>query len=137
MSQFPIRIMLVDDHQLARESWSRLLGYDERFSVIEECDNGNDAIEQAGSLVPDVMLVDINMNPVNGFEVTQKVLEQNPAIKIIGISVNNHPSYASHMLGLGARGYLTKGSPFDEITKAILEVHGGERYLCEEIRDLV
>ena len=59
---------------------------------------------------------------INGFEVTQKVLEQNPAIKIIGISVNNHPSYVCHMLELGAKGYLTKGSPFDEISKAILEV---------------
>ena len=137
MSRFPIRIILVDDHQLARESWSRLLGYDERFKVIHECDNGLEAIELANSLQPDVMLVDINMAPINGFEVTQKVLEQNPAIKIIGISVNNHPSYVCHMLELGAKGYLTKGSPFDEISKAILEVHGGERYLCEEIRDLV
>ena len=137
MSKLPIRIILVDDHQLARESWRMLLGYDERFSVIHETGNGQDAIEHANKLEPDIMLVDINMEPVNGFEVTQKVLEKNPEVKIIGISVNNHPSYAHHMLELGAKGFLTKGSSFDEITQAIEEVHKGERYVCKEVRNMV
>jgi DNA-binding NarL/FixJ family response regulator len=125
MSKQPIRIILVDDHQLARESWSMLLGYDDRFAVIHETGNGQDAIDLANRFEPDIMLVDINMEPVNGFEVTQKVLEKNPGVKIIGISVNNHPSYANHMLELGAKGFLTKGSSFDEIIQAIEEVHNG------------
>lgn len=137
MSKHPIRIILVDDHQLARQSWCLLLGHDERFSIVHETGNGQDAIDHASRLEPDVMLVDINMQPVNGFEVTQKVLENNPAVRIIGISVNNHPSYASHMLQLGARGFVTKGSSFDEITQAIEEVYKGEQYICKEIRNLV
>jgi two-component system, NarL family, invasion response regulator UvrY len=136
MNVNPIRIILVDDHPLARESWRMLLNYDARFSVIHECDNGRDAIESAERLVPDLMLVDINMHPVNGFEVAQKVLEKNPAVKIIGISVNNQPSYANRMLEIGARGFVTKGSSFEEITHAIMEVSRGERYICNEIRDL-
>lgn len=131
----PIRIILVDDHKLARESWRMVLGYDTRFSVIHECDNGHDAIRDAERLRPDIMLVDINMSPVNGFEVTQRVLEKDPTMKIIGISVNNHPSYAERMLAIGAHGFVTKGSSFDEITHAILEVHRGEQYICSEIRD--
>jgi two-component system, NarL family, invasion response regulator UvrY len=136
MSDNPIRIILVDDHQLARESWRMLLGFDNRFNVIHECDNGRDAIESAGRLRPDIMLVDINMYPVNGFEVAQKVLENDPSVKIIGISVNNQPSYASKMLELGARGFVTKGSSFEEITHAIMEVSRGERYICNEVRDM-
>jgi two-component system, NarL family, invasion response regulator UvrY len=132
----PIRIILVDDHQLARESWRTLLGFDDRFSVIHECDNGHDAIESANRLTPDIMLVDINMQPVNGFEVAQKVLEKNPGVKIIGISVNNQPYYADRMLEIGASGFVTKGSSMEEITHAILEVSRGERYICNEIKNL-
>lgn len=137
MSKTPIRIILVDDHDLARQSWRMLLDFDSRFSVIHETDNGKDAIEQAHHIPHDVMLVDINMYPVNGFEVTQRVLEANPASKIIGISVNNQPSYADKMMELGARGYVTKGSSFEEITNAIVQVHAGEHYICDEVRSLI
>lgn len=137
MSNPPIRIILVDDHKMARESWSMLLSYDGRFTVIKECANGKDAIEQAATLVPDVMLVDINMSPINGFEVAQRVLQANPAMKIIGISVNNQPSYANRMLEIGAKGFVTKGSPFDEITHAISEVYRGENYICSEIKSMM
>lgn len=136
MNNDPIRIILVDDHKLARESWSLLLDYDPRFSVIKECENGLDAIQEVSRLKPDILLVDINMYPLNGFEVTQKVLEADPSMKIIGISVNNQPSYANKMMEIGARGFVTKGSPFEEITHAIVEVHNGRNYVCNEIRNM-
>lgn len=136
MNNDPIRIILVDDHKLARESWSLLLDYDPRFSVIKECENGPDAIQEVSRLKPDILLVDINMYPLNGFEVTQKVLEADPSMKIIGISVNNQPSYANKMIEIGARGFVTKGSPFEEITHAIVEVHNGRNYVCNEIRNM-
>lgn len=136
MNNDPIRIILVDDHKLARESWSLLLDYDARFSVIKEYDNGHDAIQEVSLLRPDILLVDINMYPLNGFEVTQKVLEADPSMKVIGISVNNQPSYANKMLEIGARGFVTKGSPFEEITHAIVEVHNGRNYVCNEIRNM-
>ncbi len=136
MNNDPIRIILVDDHKLARESWSLLLDYDTRFSVIKECDNGHDAIQEVGLLRPDILLVDINMYPLNGFEVAQKVLEEDPSMKIIGISVNNQPSYANKMLEIGARGFVTKGSSFEEITHAIVEVHNGRNYICNEIKNM-
>ncbi len=136
MNASQIRIILVDDHKLARESWSLLLGYDTRFTVILEVDNGKDAIEQVARLDPDIVLVDINMSPVNGFEVTRKLIESNPAVKIIGISVNNQPSYANRMLEIGARGFITKGSPFEEVTHAIMEVQNGRKYVCTEIKNM-
>ena len=133
MNQEPIRIMLVDDHKIVRKSWKNLLENNPRFQVIADCDNGQTAIEQAEELIPDIMLVDINMSPLNGFTVTERVLETNPAIKIIGLSVNNQPKYAIKMVELGARGYLTKTSSLEEINHGILEVHKGEFYICEEV----
>ncbi|MEO8405160.1 MAG: response regulator transcription factor, partial [Chitinophagaceae bacterium] len=117
-----------------RESLSMLLGYDARFSIIQECDNGHDAIQQGRQLCPDIMLVDINMDPVNGFEVTKNVLETNPTIRIIGISVNNTSQYANRMLSLGASGFVTKGSSLDEFTHAILEVHDGKKYVSKDLK---
>jgi DNA-binding NarL/FixJ family response regulator len=133
--QEQIRIILVDDHQAIRESWKFFLEKDDRFIVIAQCGDGKEAIEQARLLLPDVMLMDINMNFVNGFEATKEITEQLPSIKIIGLSVNNHPGYANKMMGLGAKGFVTKSSPFSELTTAILKVHAGENYICDEIRN--
>ena len=136
MNAAPVRIIIVDDHKLARESWSLLLGYDTRFTVICECDNGEEAILQVRNLSPDIVLVDINMYPTNGFDVTLKLLEDNPSTRVIGISVNNQPSYANRMLEIGAKGFITKGSPFEEVTHAIMEVQNGRTYICNEIKKM-
>lgn len=130
----PIRIVLVDDHNLVRDSWRILLENNPAFSVVSDCNNGNDAIEEAEKHLPDIMLVDINMSPLNGFEVTQQIVQRYPSIKVIGLSVNNQPRYAQRMLELGAKGYLTKTSPLQEITEGILLVQRGEVYVCEEIK---
>jgi two-component system, NarL family, invasion response regulator UvrY len=134
MSTDPIRIILVDDHKLARESLCLLLGYDARFCIEKDCDNGHDAVDHARTLRPDVMLVDVNMEPMNGFEVVRTVLKNDPTIKIIGISVNNHPMYATRMLEMGALGFVTKGSTLDEMTHAIMEVFNGRQYVSSDIR---
>jgi len=133
MSTQLIRIILVDDHKLVRESLVLLLGYDPRFSIIKACDNGQDAIDHARALQPDIMLVDVNMSPVNGFEVVRNVMATHPETKIIGISVNNHPQYVDHMLSIGARGFVTKGSPLEEMTNAIIAVHEGKQYVSGDI----
>jgi len=134
MSKEPIRIILVDDHKLVRKSWKTLLENNPRFLVVADCDNGHSAIKQAEDLLPDIMLVDINMSPLNGFMVTEQVLEKIPGIKIIGLSVNNQAKYANKMVALGARGYLTKTSPLEEINQGIIEVHDGNLYICEEVK---
>jgi DNA-binding NarL/FixJ family response regulator len=130
-----IRIIIVDDHQMIRETWKMVLQREERITVIGESASGSEAITAAADLNPDVILMDINMAPVNGFEATQKILEKNPLIKVIGISINNQPSYARHMLQVGAKGYVTKNSSKEEMVAAILEVYNGGTFLCKEIKD--
>lgn len=135
MQHDKIRIVIVDDHQMIRETWKMILQREERIDVIGECASGAEAIEAAESLMPDVMLMDINMTPINGLEATKQIVAKNPAIKIIGVSINNQPSYARNMMQLGAKGYVTKNSPREEMVAAIMAVCEGKTYICKEIQD--
>ena len=130
-----IRIILVDDHKIVRDSWSMLLRQTPGFSLISECENGIEAIEKAQQLLPDIMLIDINMPSLNGFDTTRMITEKVPSVKIIGISINNQPNFAVKMIASGAKGYITKGSPLPEIIKAIKEVYEGREYICHEIKN--
>jgi DNA-binding NarL/FixJ family response regulator len=134
MNSEKISIVIVDDHQIMRETWRLILEQDARFSIVAECRSGAEAIRAANDLHFDIMLMDINMRPVNGFEATRKILNKHPSLKIIGISVNNQPSYARNMLRLGARGFVTKDSPKQEMIYAIICVYDGDIYICEDIR---
>jgi two-component system, NarL family, invasion response regulator UvrY len=128
-----IRVIIVDDHDLVRQTWKMLLHQQNSIKVIKECSSGTEAIEEAATSDPHVILMDVNMTPVNGFEATRKILKTSPHIKIIGVSVNNQPSYARNMMQLGAKGYVTKNSSRDEMVRAIHEVMNGKTYICKEV----
>ena len=130
-----IRIILVDDHQAVRESWKFLLEKDERFTVIALCEDGRDAIEQAHRLLPDIMLMDINMKPVSGIEATRKLSEEYPAVKVIGVSFHTSPVYIKKMLDAGARGYVFKYAVVEDLMKAIEEVYKGNIFLGKGVMD--
>ena len=137
MRNEPVRIILVDDHQLVRESWKVLLENNPSFKVICDCNSGVNAVEQTQRLMPDIVLVDINMSPVNGFALTEKLRDTVPNAKVIGLSVNNQPKYAARMIELGARGYITKTSSLEEIHRGISQVNNGAVYICDEIRAML
>src|SRR6202022_3122535 len=100
------------------------------------CANGQEAIEVARRLQPDVILMDIHMTPVNGIEATRTIREFAPDIKIIGVSVQAERSYVNEMLRNGANGYVTKNSSSTEMVAAIDEVLAGNTYICEEVGHL-
>lgn len=129
-----IRIILVEDHEMVRASLKQLFKDIRHIEVVADCSNGLDAIELASELKPHVVLVDVNMTPIDGFETSRRLLNSEPAVRVIGLSMNTHPHYAQRMLDNGARGYVTKSSPFAEILRAIEEVHEGSVYICEEVR---
>ncbi len=132
-----ITILLVDDHKLIRESWSFILNSDPRFKVIGETSNADEAVEIARDKKPSIVLMDINMSPVNGFEATRMVRKFSPGAKIIGISMHSMPAYARRMLQMGAMGYVTKNSSKDELLTAITEVNSGKKYVCEEVKNIL
>lgn len=132
-----ITILLVDDHKLIRDSWSFILNSDSRFQVIGETSNADEAVEIARTKKPDIVLMDINMTPVNGFEATKLVRKYSPGSKIIGISMHSMPAYARRMLQIGAMGYITKNSSKDELINSIVEVYSGKKYICEEVKNIL
>ena len=132
-----ISILIADDHKLIRDTWSFILNTDNRFKVVAECSNGEEAIEQAKQKRPQIVLMDINMTPVSGLEATRQIRKVSPGSKIIGVSMHSQPAYAKKMLQIGAKGYVTKNSSRDEMFKAIMEVHQGNRYICDEVKNII
>ena len=132
-----ISILIVDDHRLIRETWSYLLSQDQNFEVIAETGDGEVCIEITKSKKPDVVLLDINMQPVNGFDTLKMIRILSPATKIIALSMHAEIAYVKKMLKLGAVGYVTKNSPKHELVEAIREVSKGNSYVCSEIKNIL
>jgi DNA-binding NarL/FixJ family response regulator len=132
-----ITILLVDDHKLIRESWAYILNNDPRFNVIGQTSNGEEAIEIAKTTRPRVVLMDVNMTPVNGFDATRQIRKFSPGSRVIGVSMHSMPAYARRMLQLGAMGYVTKNSSKDEMITAIIEVNNGKKYVCDEVKNIL
>ena len=132
-----ITILIADDHTLVRETWSYILNTDERFKVVAESGSGEEAVEMARQLRPDVVIMDINLPGMNGIEATQLIRKYSPASKILGVSLHTQPTYARKMIQKGAMGYVTKNSSREEMFRAITEVQQGRRYICDEIKNIL
>ena len=132
-----ITVLIVDDHTLIRETWSFLLGRNENFEVIAEVGDGQKAIDIARDKRPNIVLLDINMTPLNGFDVLNMIRKQSPGSKVIAVSMHSQPAYAKKMLRMGAKGYVTKNSPRQEMLDAITEVNNGNTYICQEVKNIL
>jgi DNA-binding NarL/FixJ family response regulator len=130
-----INVLIADDHKLIRETWSYILNSDPRFQVIAECGDSEQAVEVTKIKRPHIVLMDINIMPISGFEATERIKRVSPSTKVIGVSMHSQPAYAKRMLQIGAKGYVTKNSSKEEMIKAILEVNDGSKYVCEEIKN--
>jgi DNA-binding NarL/FixJ family response regulator len=130
-----IRILVAEDHKLIRETWTSILNMDQRFEVIAACADTTEAITVARKEQPDIILMDINILPLNGFQATVSLSHIVPDSKVIGLSFHTEMLYVQKMFSAGARGYLTKNSGCEELTEAIIRVHSGNIYVCSEIRE--
>ncbi len=132
-----ITILLVDDHKLIRDSWSFILNSDPRFKVVAEAGSGEEAVEIARTRQPAIILMDVNMTPVNGFDATKMIGKYSPNSKVIAVSMHTMPAYAKRMMQLGAMGYVTKNSSKEELIRAILDVNSGKKYICDEVKNIL
>ena len=132
-----ISILLVDDHKLIRDSWSYILNKDPRFQVIGTAGTADEAIAIAKGKNPKIVLMDLNMSPVSGFDITKMIRRHSPESNIIGVSMHTMPVYARKMMQLGAMGYVTKNSSKEEMISAIMEVSNGRKYVCDEVKNIL
>ena len=132
-----ITILITDDHTLVRQTLAFMLNAESRFEVIAECRSGEEAVERAKELHPDVVLMDNNLPGINGFEATRLIRKFAPGSRILGVSLHTQPAYARKMIQCGALGYLTKNSSHEEIIRAIIEVYNNRKYICDDIKNIL
>lgn len=125
--------MLVDDLDLVRTGIRRILDDVSGIKVVGEARSGEEAVKLGRSLKPHVVLMDVKMPGIGGFEATRKLLRIDPDIKILIVTICNNDLYPARLLQVGASGYLTKGATMEEMVQAIRAVHSGQRYISPEI----
>ncbi len=132
-----IRVLLADDHAIVREGLRSLLEEQPDIEIVCEAEDGRIAVERARELLPDVVVMDITMPNLNGFEATRKIIDKFPQIKVIALSIHSNRRFVANMLGSGATGYVLKEGLLDELVKAIRAVTAGESYLSSKITGIV
>jgi len=132
-----IRILLADDHQIVREGIRLILDLAEDIEVVGSADNGRAAVEQAGRLLPDVVVMDIAMPDLNGMEAARQIKARNPEIKVIGLSAYADRTYVLGILDTGAEGYVLKSAAGEELVHAIRAVAANGKYLSAEITGIL
>ncbi|MBI1781490.1 MAG: response regulator transcription factor [Sphingobacteriales bacterium] len=132
-----INILIADDHKLIRDTWSYILNNDSRFTVTDQCASGEEAVVIAKEKRPDIVLMDINMSEMNGLDATEQIRKYAPTTKILAVSMHNQPLYVKKIMKMGARGYITKNSSVNELLTAIVEVYSGNKYICDEMKQIL
>ncbi|MEC9407514.1 MAG: UvrY/SirA/GacA family response regulator transcription factor [Abyssibacter sp.] len=125
-----ITVMIVDDHRLVRAGIRRVLDEQSDIDVVAEASSGEEAINFARDLQPQVVLMDINMPGIGGLEATRRIIQRSPDIKVVGVSMHLDEPYPSRLLSAGASGYISKDSAAEEVVTAIRRVHQGGHYIA-------
>jgi two-component system, NarL family, response regulator NreC len=132
-----MKILLADDHKLMREGLRLLLEKLGGMTIVGEADNGISAVRMAVGLEPDLVLMDVAMPDLNGMEATRRIMTEAPGVKVIALSMHADKRFVRNMFAAGARGYVLKGSAFEEVAAAIKTVAVGRIYISPKITDLV
>ncbi|MFI5209760.1 MAG: response regulator [Gemmatimonadales bacterium] len=139
----PIRVLLVDDHAVVREGIRHVLAEGAGFEVVGEAGGGRDALALAGTLQPDVVLLDISMPGDSGLDVLDALRKAAPQARVLMLSVHDQTEYVVQSVRAGAHGYLRKDTTPADLREAIRSVHRGDaffspvaaRHLSEALRE--
>lgn len=121
-----IKLLIVDDHAVVRDGLTTMLGRQEDFAVVGEAQTGLEAVERAGELRPDVILMDLRMPELNGVEAMRRIRAVDPDVKFIVLTTYDSDEYIFDAIEAGAKGYLLKDASREELFKAVRAVHSGE-----------
>lgn len=129
------RILIADDHTMFRAGLNRLLEQESEFEVVAEASSGIEAVSLAGQHRPGIVLLDISLPDIDGFEVARRLRDACPAARIIILTMHDNDEYAAMLLQMGIHGYLLKGNSPLELVQAIKKVAAGGRYVTASIEE--
>jgi DNA-binding NarL/FixJ family response regulator len=131
----PIRILVADDHPIVRSGISSILATQPDFEIVGEAANGNDAVEAAARLAPDLVLMDLRMPGLNGVGASTAILAARPSTRIVVLTTYASDGEVLRAIEAGAVGYLLKDVPHEELFRALRAVARGERYLAPVVTE--
>lgn len=129
----PIKLLVVDDHPIVRRGLRMCLGQQPRIQILGEAGDGREALNKAHELKPDVILMDIDMPQMNGLAVTDLLRREMPEVKVLILSMYSNTDYVMRIIQCGARGFVLKEAPTEEVVAAIETVHGGGSHFSPEV----
>ncbi len=132
-----IKILLADDHKIVRQGLRSLIENQSDMEVIGEAEDGRTTIRLVEELSPHVVIMDIAMPDLSGIEATQKIIGNEPRVKVIALSMYLDRRFVSEMLRAGATGYLLKDCAFDELIQAIRAVVANRIFLSPKVTEIV
>jgi two-component system, NarL family, response regulator NreC len=127
------RVLIVDDHAVVRSGLRLVLEAEDGIEPVGEAGTARDAIFEARSVKPDVILLDVVMPDQSGLEIIPTLLKENPDTKVLVLSMQDDPQYVREAFGAGASGYVLKEAADNEVVAAVREVAGGGRYVHPEL----
>lgn len=132
-----IRILIADDHAVVRSGFRALLAAHPDLEVVGEAADGLRAVEEAVSLQPDIVVMDVTMPNLNGIEATRRITEEAPRVRVLALSMHKDAVYVREILRAGARGYLLKESGESDLINAVRALAKGEAYISPAVSDAV
>jgi two-component system, NarL family, invasion response regulator UvrY len=137
VSELPIKLMLVDDHAIVRSGFRRMLEQEPQLHIVAEADNGERAYALYVKEMPDVVVMDLSMPGMSGFETIRRMVAREPTARILVFSMHEDAMRAERAIQLGARGYVTKSSAPEVLVKAIVEVAAGRLFLSSDVAQAI
>jgi two-component system response regulator NreC len=128
-----IKIILVDDHQLVRDGIKALLTGVPDITIIGEAADASELFRELTTLQPDLLIMDISLPDISGIEITKKICNDYPGMKVLILSMYNNEEFIINSLKAGARGYLPKNTSREELLQAIYTINKGEEFYGESI----
>lgn len=131
------KILVADDHAMIRDGIKALLSLNKELIVVGEAMDGVEAIEKFKKLEPDLLILDISMPNLSGMDAAQKILESNPAAKILMLSMYNDEDYISRCMELGVQGYVIKSETSNELEYAVKTILKGQNYFSAQVQHVI
>jgi len=128
-----IRVLLVDDHQLMREGLRKILESASGIEVVGEAEDGRSALAAVAAFRPEVVVMDVAMNGMNGIDATQHLRKDHAAVKVVALSTHADKRYVRNMIRAGAAAYVLKESASEDLLRAVRAAARGEHYLSPQI----